>query len=147
MRTNELNNNMAVRPSGGVGLYAQAAFPSNPVGITVTCYSQAIQRYIYSFFPALRAPSFLTIIPIYTHIYPHSPTQALTITHFFAKLRYHPAGNNTCIPRSKCGLRKRFEFVLYSDSYLLEVMQQLMFVGLFTLVLLNYAICSLNFLK
>jgi hypothetical protein len=61
------------------------------------------------------------------------------ITHFFAKLRYHPTGNNTCIPRSKCCLRKRFKLVLYSDSYLLEVMQQLMFVGLFTLVLLIFA--------
>jgi hypothetical protein len=39
----------------------------------VTCYAQATHRYIYSFFPALRALLFLTIIPIYTHIYPHSP--------------------------------------------------------------------------
>jgi hypothetical protein len=31
-------------------------------------------RYIYSFFPALRAPSFLTIIPIYTHIIPTAPS-------------------------------------------------------------------------
>jgi hypothetical protein len=68
------------------------------------------------------------------------------ITHFFAKLRYHPTGNNTYIPGSKCCLRKRFKFVLYSDSYLLEVMQRLMFVGLFTLVLI-FAICSRDFLK
>jgi hypothetical protein len=36
----------------------------------VTCYAQATHRYIYSFFPAFRAPSFLTNIPIYTHIIP-----------------------------------------------------------------------------
>jgi hypothetical protein len=40
----------------------------------VTCYAQATHRYIYSFFPAFRAPSFLTIIPIYTHIIPTAPT-------------------------------------------------------------------------
>jgi hypothetical protein len=39
----------------------------------VTCYAQATHKHIYSIFTALRAPSFLTIIPIYTHIYPHSP--------------------------------------------------------------------------
>jgi hypothetical protein len=74
-----------------------------------------------------------------------SPTPSNLI--FFAKLRYHPTGNNTRIPRSKCCLRKRFAFALYSDSYLLEVMQQLMFVGLFTLFLLDFAICSPDFLK
>jgi hypothetical protein len=40
----------------------------------VTCYAQATHRYIYSFFPALRAPSFLYIIPIYTHIIPTAPS-------------------------------------------------------------------------
>ena len=37
-------------------------------------------RYIYSFFPALRAPLFLTIIPIYTHIIPTAPSGLDTIT-------------------------------------------------------------------
>jgi hypothetical protein len=40
----------------------------------VTCYALATHRPIYSYFPALRAPSFLTIIPIYTHIYPPAPS-------------------------------------------------------------------------
>jgi hypothetical protein len=43
------------------------------LSLRVTCYALATHRPIYSYFPALRAPSFLTIIPIYTHIYPHSP--------------------------------------------------------------------------
>jgi len=40
----------------------------------VTCYAQATHRYIYSFFPAFRAPSFLYIIPIYTHIIHTAPS-------------------------------------------------------------------------
>jgi hypothetical protein len=41
---------------------------------SVTCYAQATHRPIYSYFPAFRAPSFLTIIPIYTHIIPTAPS-------------------------------------------------------------------------
>jgi hypothetical protein len=42
--------------------------PSHHGSLLVTCYAQATHRPIYSYFPAFRAPSFLTIIPIYTHI-------------------------------------------------------------------------------
>jgi hypothetical protein len=40
----------------------------------VTCYALATHRPIYSYFPAFRAPSFFTIIPIYTHIIPTAPS-------------------------------------------------------------------------
>jgi hypothetical protein len=40
----------------------------------VTGYARATHRYMYSFFPAFRAPSFFTIIPIYTHIIPTAPS-------------------------------------------------------------------------
>jgi hypothetical protein len=56
----------------------------------VTCCAQAIHTYIYSTFPALRAPSFLTIIPIYTPYYPHKPIQAMTPAHF-QNAPYHSA--------------------------------------------------------
>ena len=41
---------------------------------SVTCYAQATHIYIYSFFPAFRAPSFLYNILIYTHIIPTAPS-------------------------------------------------------------------------
>jgi len=46
----------------------------NTIFSSVTCYAQATHRYIYSFFPAFRAPSFLYIIPIYTHIIHTAPS-------------------------------------------------------------------------
>ena len=40
----------------------------------VTCYAQATHRYIYSFFPAFRAPSFLYIHTNIHHIIPTAPS-------------------------------------------------------------------------
>jgi hypothetical protein len=45
----------------------------------VTCYAQATHRYIYSFFPAFRAPSFLYIHTNIHHIIPTAPSGLDTV--------------------------------------------------------------------